>query len=231
MEKIYLITGAAGHLGTALINELKDTPCKIRALCLVGEKHIPQGENVEIYYGDVCDKDTLCDFFGGLEGKRVLVVHCAGIVSISSKFMQKVYDVNVTGTKNIVDTCMDKGVARLVYVSSVHAIPEKRKKEIISEISDFSPDSVKGLYAKTKAEATAYVLDAARRGLDASVVFPAGIIGPFDYGRSHTNAIISDYVKKRLTAAIRGGYDFVDVRDVAKGIIQCAENGEKGNKE
>ena len=225
-EKLYLVTGAAGHLGGTVIRRLAEQGCAVRALCRAGEKRPPEG--AEIFYGDVCDSGSLEAFFSGLEGRAAVVIHCAGIVSISSKFNQRVYDVNVTGTKNVVDMCVAKGAAKLIYVSSVHAIPEMPKGQTMNESCAFSPDKVVGLYAKTKAEATRYVFDAVARGLDAEVVFPSGIIGPFDRGRSHTNQMVHDYVTGGLTAGVNGGYDFVDVRDVAEGILACAEKGEPG---
>ena len=227
MDKLYLITGAAGHLGTALVDNLLRDKKQVRLLVLPGEKHIPAGD-MEIYYGDVRDKTSLLGFFANPLDKDLIVIHCAGIVSIASKYSQNVYDVNVTGTKNIVDLCREFKVKKLVHVSSVHAIPEKPHGEKISETEDFDPEKVVGLYAKTKAEATKYVLEAAKGGLDASVVHPSGICGPFDYGRGHLTALVMDFYNGRLVAAIDGGYDFVDVRDVAAGVLACCEKGKKG---
>lgn len=227
MSEIYLVTGAAGHLGSTVIRKLMGQGAKIRALVLPNETAIPSGD-VEVYTGDVCNKDTLSSFFAHDEGEELVVIHCAGIVSIASRYVQKVYDVNVNGTQNIVDLCVENQVRKLVYVSSVHAIPEKPNYECMTEIDYFDPDEVIGLYAKTKSEATAYVLKAAQKGLNASIVHPSGIIGPFDRGKGHLTSFVKDYYNHRLTAAIKGGYDFVDVRDVAEGIISCCEKGAAG---
>lgn len=183
---------------------------------------------MEVFEGDVCRRETLGAFFAPSAAEQV-VIHCAGIVSISSGYQQRVYDVNVGGTKNIVDECVERVVGKLVYVSSVHALPERPACQTITEEREFDPDAVEGLYARTKAEATAYVLTAARgRGLNASVVHPSGIIGPYDRGGGHMTALIADYCNRRLTAAVNGGYDLVDVRDVARGIIACCERGRSG---
>lgn len=227
MNEIYLITGAAGHLGSTLVGRLLELDKNIRALVLPNETNIPEGD-FEICYGDICNKESLSNFFDNRENKDLILIHCAGIVSIASKYLQKVYDVNVTGTKNIVDLSQEHMVKKFIYISSVHAIPEKAKGEIITEVSVFNPEDVVGLYAKTKSEATAYVLASTKKGLNASVVHPSAIVGPFDQGKGPLTSLAIDYYKGRLTSGVTGGYDFVDVRDVANGIIACCEKGRIG---
>ena len=112
--------------------------------------------------------------------------------------------------------------------SSVHAIPEKPKGCIITEDCEFSPGLVDGDYAKSKATATELVFDAAKRGLNASIVFPSGIIGPGDIQGGSFTSMAKSFLSGKLPFAVRGGYDFVDVRDVAKGILACSESGEPG---
>jgi len=226
MDKLYLVTGAAGHLGNVVLQQLIDEGKKVRALILHNNKNI--SHKAEIFVGNVIDKDSIRPCFKNLGGRDLVVIHCAGIVSIATKFSQKVYDTNVRGTKNIVDLCKEYNVSKLLYVSSVHAIPEKPKGEVIIEVKDFSPDKVVGAYAKTKAEASAYVIEAIEEGLNATIVHPSGIAGPFDFGRGHVTTLIIDYYKGRLTSGTKGGYDFVDVRDVAKGIVAACDKGRNG---
>ena len=226
MKTVYLVTGAAGHLGNTIVNILANEGKDVRALVLPTDCAAVQlPAQAAVHTGDVCDKDSLRPFFAKNEDARYIVIHTAGIVTIASKFRQAVYDVNVTGTENIVNLCCEYAMDKLIYVSSVHAIPELSNKQVISEVSTFHPEDVKGLYAKTKSEATAYALDAADRGLDVSVVHPSGICGPYDYGHGHMTQLVLDFYKGRLTAGIKGGYDFVDVRDVAYGILACCEKG------
>jgi dihydroflavonol-4-reductase len=229
MATKYLLTGAAGHLGSALIRELQIENASVRALVLPNDDTaalLPSW--VEKTVGDVCDINSLEAFFNNPDKDELIVIHAAGIVSIASKYDQKVYDVNVQGTKNIISMCLKSQVKKLLYISSVHAIPELPRGETISEVTLFSPDKVTGLYAKTKAEATQAVLDSIALGLNISIVHPSGIIGPYDNGRGLLAQMIIDYYKGRLTAYIVGGYDFVDVRDVAKGIINCCDRGRSG---
>ena len=161
MKELYLVTGATGHLGNTVAHRLARAGRQVRALVLPGEEHAPQlPGGVEAVAGDVRSPASLEALFAGAEGRDVTVIHCAGIVSIASRFDQNVYDVNVTGTKNVVDACVRRGVKKLVHVSSVHALPEKPGGALVSETDVFSPGAVVGLYAKTKAAATAYALAA-----------------------------------------------------------------------
>ena len=121
--------------------------------------------------GDVCDKNSLADFFADADS-RTCVIHWAGIVSVASRPSQKLYQVNVGGTWRILRQCLAHEVGRLIHVSSVHAIPEKPEGCVITESCDFSPGLVDGDSAKSKAAATELVFDAAERGLNASIVFP-----------------------------------------------------------
>jgi len=228
IRPVYIVTGAAGHLGGTVVKALNGTGAAVYALCLPNEAHVPEGGHIEVFTGDVCDIDSLTDMFERCKNAPVIVIHCAGIVSIASKFNKNVYDVNVTGTNNIISLCEKYHVDKLVYVSSVHAIPELPGDKVIVEVDSFAPGDVVGLYAKTKSEATQSVLDFVRRGYNASVVHPSGIVGPGDFGKGHITQLVIDFYKGRLTSCINGGYDFVDVRDVADGIISCCENGRSG---
>lgn len=227
MGEIFLVTGAAGHLGSVIVKKLIERSARVRALVLPGEKYVPEGCE-SVVYANICDEAALDPFFDVPEGDEAVVIHAAGIVSIASKIPPLLRLVNVTGTKNIVSQCERRHVKKLVYVSSVHAIPEKPKGEVIAETDAFDPALVEGAYAKTKAEATKLVLEAAARGLDASVVHPSGICGPYDNGRGHLTTLVIDYCKRRLTSGLKGGYDFVDVRDVAEGILACCAKGGRG---
>lgn len=226
MKKIYIVTGANGHLGSTIMRYLKRRGEEARGLILPSE---PGEDSSKVHYikGDVRDKESLEPLFAGIKNREIVVIHTAGIIDISEKVSEWMYDVNVNGTKNIIELCKEFSVKRLVYVSSVHAIPEK-KSRVLEEVSQFSRDLVEGGYAKTKAEATQAVLEAAKDGLDAVVVHPSGILGPYDMSENHLVQMVTDYIHGRLPACVRGGYDFVDVRDVAKGCLTAAEKGKRG---
>lgn len=158
-----------------------------------------------------------------------MVYHCASIVTLSPDYSKKVYEVNVTGTRNVVEKCLEYGVRKLVYVSSTGAVPALPKGRAIVESDRYDPDSVVGFYGKTKAEATRIFLDAAReRGLDASIVCPSGIAGPGDYAYGPVASFIIDYAKGEMPAGVDGCFNAADVRDLAAGVIACGERGRAG---
>lgn len=227
MEKTYLVTGACGHLGGTLVRLLERTGAQVRGLRIPSEQARNRA-HVTYYPGDVRDRDSLRPLFRGLAGREVVVFHTAAIVDISGEVTPQMHDVNVNGTKNILALCREYGVKRLVYVSSVHAIPEKDGYAVLREVDRFSPQQVTGGYAKTKAEATQAVLDAAAQGLDAVVVHPSGILGPFDGAENHLVQLVKEYAGGKLPACVKGGYDFVDVRDVAAGCLAAAKKGRSG---
>ena len=224
----YLVTGATGFLGLTVVRMLAARGERVTALVLKGDAsaaRLPAG--VRVSYGNVADRDSLADFFSSCD-EQTCVIHCAGMISIRTTPGKRLRAINVTGTANIVALCQAHRAGKLIYVSSVHAIPEVKKGAVMAETTAFSPQAVSGPYAKTKAEATALVLAAAKNGLNACVVHPSGIVGPEDYNLGSISSMIISYCRGRLPLGVEGGYDFVDVRDVASGILACCEKGVPG---
>lgn len=229
MKELYIVTGANGFLGNNIVRKLLEKSCEVRCLVLPEDKcEALEGLECKIYRGDVTKKETLEEIFNVDSDTNLYVIHCAAIVYIKSKYNPKVMEVNYNGTKNIADKVLEKN-AKLVYVSSVHAITEKPNGEKMSEITDFDENRVTGLYAKSKARTAKMILEEVKtKGLNACIVHPSGIIGPNDYSNTHLTQMILDIANGSLRAFVKGGYDFVDVRDVADGIISACKNGKKG---
>ncbi len=231
-KQIYIVTGAAGHLGSYVLNELLARGNVVRAFTLPWEKipaHVDTNRHLLTRYaGDVRYPQSLDQLFEGGEEVEFTVIHCAGIIAISLGKDRRIFEVNVNGTANVVAACQKHQARRLVYVSSVHAIPLRPSGQVMREVSFFSPDRVIGYYAKTKAMATQKVLDAAKQGMDALVVHPSGIIGPNAQPSGNMAQMITAFLKGQFSAVIKGGYDFVDVRDVAAGIVAAADKGRPG---
>ncbi len=228
MKKLYLVTGATGHVGTVLVAELLRRKADVRILVLPRErKYAPDG--VAVCEGDVTVRESLLPFFERGNYDHVTLIHCAALISIASKYDPAVWDTNVEGTRNIMDLALESKADRIVYVSSVHAIPERPEGEVITEVRSFSPDLVHGQYAKSKAAAAQIVLDHAMKGLNVSIVHPSGIIGPGDLRqRNHMIRTIRAMADGTIPVALKGGYDFVDSRDVVSGILGCEEKGVAG---
>lgn len=189
MKEVYAVTGALGFLGNAIVDNLLSKGKTVRVMDIGQDKYgLLKDRDVQFFRADVCDAASMEDFFTVEDDQELIVIHAAGIVSISSKFSQLMYDVNVKGTQNIVDMALKHKIKKLVYVSTVHAIPELPKDEMIAEISDFNPDLVEGEYSKTKAIATKIVMDSVQKGLYAMVVHPSGIIGREIMRRSYDTA-------------------------------------------
>lgn len=227
MVTTYIITGANGHVAQTIIRKLKNEDCVVRGLLLPSENN-QDSDNVTYFKGDITEPDSMKEIFAGIDAKNTVVIHAAGIISIGDEITSLLYNVNVNGTKNVIEACRHYGIGRMVYVSSVHAIDEGDGLRVIKEVDSFSKDRVVGAYAKTKAEATQAVMDAIAGGMNAVVVHPSGILGPGDDGRNHITQLIQSYLSGKLLGGVTGGYDFVDVRDVADGIIAAAQKGRKG---
>lgn len=230
-DTLYLVTGAAGFLGGHVCKQLLDNGERVRALVLPGDparKYIPA--EAELLDGDLCDIDALDKFFDAPEDTDLIVLHCASIVSVSPDYSQKVMDVNVGGTKNIIAECLKHpNVKKLVYVSSTGAIPEQPKGLKISEPDTLNPDKVLGCYSQSKALATQAVLDAVNNdGLNASIVYPSGILGPYDPAIGETTGTMIKIINGEMPAGINGSFNLADVRDLARGTILAAEKGKNG---
>ena len=233
-KTVYLVTGAAGFLGSHVCEKLLKRGDYVRALVLPGDKsmkYIPK--EVEISEGDLCDVDSLERFFAIPEGDSSIVIHCASMVTTNADFNQKLMDVNVGGTNNIIDICLKHPECRkLVYVSSTGAIPEQPKGTVIRETNRFTPIDANrqvGCYSQSKAIATQEVLDACKeRGLKACVVHPSSILGPKDFAVSETTGTVIKIMNGEMPVGMGGSFNLCDVRDLAHGCVAAADKGRIG---
>ena len=230
-DTLYLVTGAAGFLGSNVCRQLLERGEKVRALVLPNDpaiKYIPK--EAEVIEGNLCNLDSLEPFFAVQKGIKTIVIHVASMVTVNPEFNQKLIDVNVGGTKNMIEKCLEhEECEKMVYVSSTGAIPELPKGQRIKEVNEFDPDKVVGWYSRTKAMATQEVLNAVKnRGLDACVVHPSGILGPNDYAVGETTGTIIKIINGEMPVGMQGSFNLCDVRDLADGCIAAADKGRKG---
>ncbi len=220
-----LVTGATGHIGNVLVRELVNRGEKVRAMVLPKDDLTPIKDlDVEIVIGDILDQESIRRAL-----RRVKTVyHLAGFISILPGDAAILQMVNVEGTRNMLDVSRDMNVKRFVYTSSIHALARIPHGTTVDESVLFDVETRMGDYDKSKAMASMEVIKAAKEGLDAVIVCPTGVIGPYDYKGSEMGTLINNALSRKLVFSIDGAYDFVDVRDVVKGMILAGERGRTG---
>jgi dihydroflavonol-4-reductase len=220
-----LVTGATGHIGNVLIRKLLGQGEKVRALVWRGEDTMPIKDlDVEQVEGDILDTASLEPAMRGVE----TVYHLAGIISIMPGRNPFIWRVNVEGTRNVLEAARRASVRRLVYTSSIHAIAHSPHGVAMDESLGFDQNNPYGEYDRSKAAASLEVQKAATEGLDAVIVCPTGVIGPYDFRGSELGEVIRSASEARTMFYVEGAYDFVDVRDVADGLIAAHAYGRRG---
>ncbi len=220
-----LVTGATGHLGNVLVRKLLERGRRVRALVLPGEPLTAlNGLMVEVIVGNILDREILKRAVADVD----TVYHLAGVISILSGDDEIMHQVNVTGARNIAEASLKAGVRRHVHVSSIHAFQREPHGKIIDERTPLAIGSTAGAYDRTKAEGAREVLKLVEQGLNAVIACPTGIIGPYDFQGSELGKAVLDFAIKKLHFLVNGAFDFVDVRDVAEGLILAAEKGRRG---
>ena len=233
-NRYYLLTGAAGFLGTNICMQLLEAGCKVRALVLPNDKSVKFiPSEVEVVLGDLTDAASLEPFFTVPEGCTSVVIHCASMVTVNPNYSEKLMAVNVGGTRNIITKVLNHPECeKMVYVSSTGAIPEQPHGTPITEVSKFTPcdpKKVVGAYSQSKATATQMVLDAVSvMGLKACVVHPSGILGPNDHAIGETTNTLLQIIKGEMPMGMQGSFNLCDVRDLAAGTIAAVDKGRIG---
>jgi len=223
MNDILIITGASGHVGKTIIQQLRSSKVEIRALVHASHPECVDTDNLKYYKGDISKLEDIEPMFLNAENRNVFVIHSAAYIDISSKKLtKKLKAVNVTGTINAIRMSKKYAITKFIFVSSVDAFLPQNKLVHSSDILCTEKD--KGGYSISKALGTKIVREEiVNNHFPGVIVYPSAIIGPNDTGRNHMIQLITDYLGKKIPAVIKGGYDIVDVRDVAKGIIDSLD--------
>jgi dihydroflavonol-4-reductase len=220
-----VVTGASGHLGANLVRQLLAAGRRVRVL-VYGNMRPLEGLDVECVQGDVRDERSLAPAFRG----AAVVYHLAAVISIAGPQRGLVEAVNVGGTRNVVRECLAAGVRRLVHFSSIHAFNQFPLDVPLDESRGPSDAGKAPAYDHSKARAEREVLAGVERGLDAVILNPTAVLGPFDFEPSRMGRVLLDLQSGALPALVTGGFDWVDARDVCAAAITAEDRGRCGER-
>ena len=217
------VTGANGHVGANLCRTLLAEGHQVKAFVHTNANSL-KGLDLEIVHGSLGDLNSLRNLCRGAE----IVFHLAAMISIDGQ-KNKLLEVNVEGTKNLINVIKENGVRRLIHFSSIHALSHFPLDEPMDETRPLVMEGPTW-YEITKSKAEKIVLDASKNGLDAIVINPTAVIGPNDFKPSLVGTVLIRLYNKSLPALVPGGYNWVDVRDIVRGVISAMDKGRKGER-
>lgn len=222
-QKTVAITGSAGHLATAVIPLLINKGYRVRALVY---KRVPSYDSpaLETVEGSLSDMASLKRLVKGCQ----VVIHCGARISLNSNSDPAIFETNVNGTKHIFNAAKQAGVKRFIHISSIHAYDQLNGEGELNEESRYCSKKVPR-YDQSKRDAQKFVLQQSDDQMEVVVLNPTAVVGPFDINPSLIGRAILDIYTGKIPILIRGGFDFVDVRDVASGIVTAIDNGRSGN--
>lgn len=214
---MFLVTGASGLLGQHLLEALSSTGKKIRA---VYKTKIPtiytklKSQQIEWVQCDLLDTPALEKVFEGITH----VYHCAAIVSYDPRMCDDMMEINIEGTANIVNFCLEKKINKLCYVSSIATIGEGMPGQLVTEKDDWEEKNENSNYAISKQGAEMEVWRGIAEGLNAVIINPGIILGEGDDTRSSTN--LFKIVYDEFPYFTKGVTSWVDVKDVVNIMIK-----------
>jgi dihydroflavonol-4-reductase len=185
-----------------------------------------EGLDVEVVKGDIRNLESLVNAFEGAQ----VVYHLAAHISILKDEWPLLESVNVIGTRNVVEACLRCGVRRLVHFSTIHTMTQALKGTPVDESRLLVESQHYPPYDRSKAAAEREVRQGIEKGLNAIIISPTAIIGPYDYRPSHFGEALLRLANGKLPALVSGGFNWVDVRDVIKGAMRAEERAPAGAK-
>ncbi len=219
------VTGASGHIGVNLVQALVRVGHRVTALYRSDARALA-GLGVATSRVDVCDAVAVARAVEGAEA----VFHLAAVVSIVGDPDGTLAAVNAGGTENVARACLRAGVGRLVHFSSIHALEHDPHDRPLDETRPLTGGRRALAYDRSKAAAERAIAEAVRAGLDAVVVNPTAVIGPYDFAPSALGGVLLKVARRRLPALVAAGFDWVDVRDVVAGAVAALERGRTGER-
>ena len=220
-----LVTGATGFLGSAIVRELLRDQRKVKVLVRKGtDTQNIDGLDVEVAHGDLRDKDSLKSALEGCEA----LYHTAAYYSLWDLDKRMIYDINVQGTRNILETALERQLEKVVYTSTVGCIGLSGNGTPSDEETPFDPATLCNDYKMSKFQAENVAREFFGRGLPVVIVNPSTPVGPRDIKPTPTGKIILDFLNRKMPAYLDTGLNLIDVADCARGHILAEEKGTPG---
>jgi dihydroflavonol-4-reductase len=220
-----LVTGATGFIGSHLARLLVQRGDEVRALVRKRSRSQALAElEIEQVEGDVLDRRTVRRAMRGIER----VFHVAGTTSLVQS-RDRVFALNVEGTRVVLEEALRAGVQRAVYTSSVAAIGPAQRGSTADESNVWDAGRYAIAYVDSKHEAEHEALRLLARGLPVVIVNPAHVLGAGDTGRSST-VLVRRFLRREIPAFVDGTLNIVGVQDVARGHVLADEKGRVGER-
>lgn len=220
---IAAITGACGYVGLNLAQILLDSGQQVRAIDRVRSPSLdPRATFVE---ADILNPESMQHALEGVD----VVYHLVAKITLAQED-PIAWKVNVDGVRIVAEAALANKVRRMVHVSSIASFDQNKCNRQLSETLPRSTDSALPVYHRSKYAGEQEFLKVVAKGLDGVICYPTGVYGPADHGSiiSRLNVVFLDSARGKIPAMVAGGFDLVDVRDVAKGLIQASERGRTG---
>jgi dihydroflavonol-4-reductase len=217
------VTGANGHLGNVVCRKLLEQGYAVRAM-YHSDKRSLQDTDVELVEGDILQINDVSRLIQDCEA----VIHCAGIISINGDPDGRVFLTNTEGPRKVLQASKDARVKRIIHISSVHAVNEIPHHQPFHESRPYKT-KIDPVYDYSKATGEQIFLNGCSNSSTEIIVLrPSSIVGPYDFKPSLLGAALIDFYKGKIPFLPQGGYDFVDVRDVAQSAINAIHMGKDG---
>ncbi|QNG17537.1 NAD-dependent epimerase/dehydratase family protein [Rhodococcus triatomae] len=220
------VTGAAGFVGTNLVRSLVAAGHQVVAVDRVrpaADTGEAGDEQVTWVDGDVLDRRSMEQALDGAE----VVYHLVAMITLAQN-SDRAWTVNTKGVRTVAEAALAVGARRMVHCSSIHSFDQIRCGGVLDESSVRSTDRALPVYDRSKWEGEVQLRQVVDQGLDAVICNPTGVYGPTDHGLSRINGLLRTAARGRTPVLIEGGFDLVDVRDVADGLMAAAEKGRTG---
>ena len=219
------ISGITGHIGNNVASLLLQNGYELKALVRNNNYKTVLDNKIDIIKGELHDLNALDQLCSDVD----ILIHLAAKISIYPKDRSLIYATNIDGVKNVINACLKNGVKKIIHFSSIHA---HRSLGINYPINEKTPyvNTENMAYDYAKSQGEQLMLNAREKGIDVCIVNPTAVIGPMDYFPSFSGKMLIDIYNGKLPMIVKGGFDWVDVRDISNAVLTIIKNNISNEK-